>query len=357
MFTKNRIRILPSFRKYATEHKDRISPHDFASLMRDMGLQLEDRMLVKQLNDIVDDDGWIHFKRLSTYMPEFILEYGKSRRFSKVSPKKRSRSKKGSSFMAKNSLDRVFREIHFEDVDPVSSSSTTADDDGSKEDVNVENKEETKHDVRVPSEGKYKPIVEDEHMLGEGMDEDEQEDEDDEHAEYYITEDEDGEPRINSRKIIQDASLMMLKGSVLIFLFADPMVDALNDCGFRMNISPFYIAFIVAPLASNASEFLAAYKIAKKKTPSTITVSFSTLTGAAIMNNTFVLGIFMLLVLVRNLAWEFTAETFSILLVEFAMLYFTSKAKNTLFDGFLVLSLFPLSLLVVVLMTSVGGLD
>ena len=64
---------------------------------------------------------------------------------------------------------------------------------------------------------------------------------------------------------------------------ADPMVDAMDDCGYRINVSAFYISFIIAPLASNASEFLAAYKISLKKTPTTITVSFSTLLGAAIM--------------------------------------------------------------------------
>merc|ERR1740117_667063 len=135
---------------------------------------------------------------------------------------------------------------------------------------------------------------------------------------------------------------MMLKGFLIAILYADPMVAALDDCGFRIGVDAFYIAFIVGPLASNASEFLAAYKIALKKTPSTITVSFSTLTGAAIMNNTFVLGIFMLLVYTRDLAWEFTAETFSIILVEWAMLYFTSLSRPLrLLDGCIILSMFP----------------
>ena len=298
---------------------------------------------------MVSDDGWIHFKQLASHMPFFILEYGRRQRFSRsvVHVKDVSR-KRGSSFVhPKKSLDRVFREIR----------STRKDDDEENKNEEKKAEEEEEEASDVPKV----PVKLDEHILGEDMEEEEQEDESDDedehHNEYYMTTDEKGEPRINTRAIFKDSIIMMAKGSVLIFFFADPMVDALNDCGYRINVSPFYISFIFAPLASNASEFLAAYKIAKKKTPTTITVSYSTLIGAAIMNNTFVLGIFMLLIYARDLAWEFTAETFCILFVEWCMLYFTSRLKITLLDSFIVLSLFPISLFLVFMMTGVGSLD
>eukprot|EP01048_Picozoa_sp_COSAG05_P033563 COSAG05_NODE_13532_length_426_cov_1.262997_1_plen_114_part_01 len=90
-------------------------------------------------------------------------------------------------------------------------------------------------------------------------------------------------------------------GTSLVLLFSDPMVDCLSALGERTSISPFYISFVLAPLASNASELLAAYKFALKKTQATITVSLSQLEGAAIMNNTFCLGIFMVLIFLQNL--------------------------------------------------------
>lgn len=40
------------------------------------------------------------------------------------------------------------------------------------------------------------------------------------------------------------------------------------------------------------------------------------LQGAACMNNTFCLGVFMFLIYFRSLAWEFSAETVTILLVQ-----------------------------------------
>lgn len=38
--------------------------------------------------------------------------------------------------------------------------------------------------------------------------------------------------------------------------------------------------------------------------------------GAAIMNNSFCLGIFLMIIYAKKLVWEFSAETLSILLVE-----------------------------------------
>ena len=73
---------------------------------------------------------------------------------------------------------------------------------------------------------------------------------------------------------------------------------------------------MLAPLASNASELIASYNYAKKKTQKTISVSLAALEGAACMNNTFCLSIFMGLVFFKGLAWKFSAETLSILVVE-----------------------------------------
>jgi hypothetical protein len=47
--------------------------------------------------------------------------------------------------------------------------------------------------------------------------------------------------------------------------------------------------------------------------------SLSTLEGAAIMNNTFCLGIFLALVYFRGLRWSFSAETISIIFVQACM--------------------------------------
>lgn len=85
---------------------------------------------------------------------------------------------------------------------------------------------------------------------------------------------------------------MMGLGTLVVLLVSDPMVDVLSALGDRTGIPAFYVAFLLAPMASNASELIAAYNYARKKTSSSISISMATLLGAAVMNNTFVLGEF-----------------------------------------------------------------
>lgn len=165
------------------------------------------------------------------------------------------------------------------------------------------------------------------------------------------------DPATQIRNVMKRSFMMMAVGTALVLIFSDPMVSVLSDVGARIGVPAFYISFILAPLASNASELLAAFSYAKKKTRKTITISFSTLLGAAIMNNTFVLAIFMVLLTVKGLAWTFTAETISILVVEFAMGWMSQKRVMTLRDGFYTISLYPLALFIVAFLENVVGLD
>lgn len=167
----------------------------------------------------------------------------------------------------------------------------------------------------------------------------------------------DKDPQTQIRNVMKRSFAMMSLGTALVLIFSDPMVNVMSDFGERIGIPAFYISFVLAPLASNASEILAAYSYAQKKTRKTVTISFATLLGAAIMNNTFVLSIFMLLLTVKGLAWQFTAETISIIFVEVAVFFISQKNIVTLRDGFYVLAIYPVSLFLVAFLENVVGLD
>merc|ERR1719213_887494 len=100
------------------------------------------------------------------------------------------------------------------------------------------------------------------------------------------------DPAEQQKRILMRSFGMMGWGSLLVLIFSDPMVDVLSRIGDMSGIPAFYIAFVLAPVASNASELISTYKYATKKTASSITISFSTVIGAACMNNTYCLGIF-----------------------------------------------------------------
>eukprot|EP01059_Diplonema_ambulator_P031746 TRINITY_DN5927_c0_g1_i1.p1 TRINITY_DN5927_c0_g1~~TRINITY_DN5927_c0_g1_i1.p1 ORF type:complete len:431 (+),score=134.99 TRINITY_DN5927_c0_g1_i1:316-1608(+) len=147
---------------------------------------------------------------------------------------------------------------------------------------------------------------------------------------------------------------MMARGTALVLVFSDPMVGVLSSLGTRLGVSPFYISFMLAPLASNASELLAAYTYAQRKTEKTFTISLSTLIGAACMNNTFCLSIFLYLIYSNSLLWEFTAETSAIICIELVMFFFSQQKHHPAWQALVVLSLFPLSLAIVVLLEALG---
>jgi len=150
----------------------------------------------------------------------------------------------------------------------------------------------------------------------------------------------------------------MFIGTMFVLVFSDPMVDVLAEVGVRTDIPAFYVSFVLAPLASNASELVAAYNYASKRTKNAMTISLCTLEGAACMNNTFCLCIFYALIYCKSLAWEFTAETACIVIVQWIMGYIALSYTVMPFGlGFLICALYPLSLALVWTLENIYGFD
>lgn len=155
-------------------------------------------------------------------------------------------------------------------------------------------------------------------------------------------------PAQQLRRVVMRSFWMMSLGTAMVLVFSDPMVDVLGEWGKRLDISPFYISFVLAPFASNASELLAAYSYAVKKSEKSITTSLSTLIGAACMNNTFCLGIFLGLVYCKKLAWQFTAETVAMVVIQWIIGFVTIvNTTHTVTKAFMILSCYPGCLLLV----------
>ena len=162
------------------------------------------------------------------------------------------------------------------------------------------------------------------------------------------------EPEAQQRAIMHKAFIMLLIGTSLVIVFSDPMVDVMQEIAFKLHLSPFYVSFILAPLASNASEVIASQYYAAKKTRKTITVSLTALEGAACMNNTFCLSIFMALIFFRGLAWQYTAETIAIVAVEFFIMFMAQKSVLKTLDAAIIMAVFPLSIMLVATLEAFG---
>mmetsp|Transcript_6463 Transcript_6463/g.9536 ORF Transcript_6463/g.9536 Transcript_6463/m.9536 type:complete len:547 (-) Transcript_6463:324-1964(-) len=183
------------------------------------------------------------------------------------------------------------------------------------------------------------------------LDGDEEDDEEEEEMPEDIC---DLPPDVQQQIIKKRAFTMLFIGTALVVIFSDPMVDVMQQIAERANLPPFYVSFILAPLASNASEVLASQYYAKKKTSKTISVALSALEGAASMNNTFCLSIFMGLIYFRGLAWQYTAETIAIIAVQIILGLMVQSKTMTAMKACFIISIFPLSILLVAGLEAIG---
>jgi len=152
------------------------------------------------------------------------------------------------------------------------------------------------------------------------------------------------------------AVILLFIGTLICTLVSDPMVDVIGGIGKKMNISAFYISFVVTPLASNASEVISCLIFASKKTKTSISLTLATLHGAAIMNNTLALSIFMALIYFRKLSWDFGAEVISLLVV--IIVVGINALRNSIFmwQATIVFMMYPLCIILVYLLNSVAGI-
>ena len=165
---------------------------------------------------------------------------------------------------------------------------------------------------------------------------------DEEEEEQYL--------HLSDNQLIMYALWQLGFGTFLCCIFSDPMVSVIGQFSKTIDVSSFFVSFIVTPIASNASEIYSSLLFASKKTKEGISMSFSALYGAACMNNTFVLCIFCALVFFRRLQWTFIAETLVILLTVIVVGANGMKQTVTVWQGFVVITLFPLSLVLVAIL-------
>lgn len=170
----------------------------------------------------------------------------------------------------------------------------------------------------------------------------------DEHTALLDKDEEDGESIENPTWTCFKAIALLLLGTAMAAAFADPLVDAVHNFSSATNIPSFFISFIAMPLATNSSEAVSAIIFASRKKQRTLSLTFSEVYGGVTMNNTLCLAVFLSLVYIRGLTWDFSSEVLVIFLVCIIMGLFTSfRTTFPLWMCFVAFLLYPLSLILV----------
>ncbi|XP_052207053.1 sodium/calcium exchanger NCL isoform X3 [Diospyros lotus] len=152
------------------------------------------------------------------------------------------------------------------------------------------------------------------------------------------------------------AVLLLLLGTLIAAAFADPLVDAVDNFSDATSIPPFFISFIALPLATNSSEAVSAIIFASRKRLRSASLTFSELYGAVTMNNALCLSVFLALVYIRGLMWDFSSEVLIIFVVCLVMGAFASfRTTFPLWTASVAFLLYPLSLALVYILDSIFG--
>ncbi|MBA0848799.1 hypothetical protein Goshw_007366 [Gossypium schwendimanii] len=160
----------------------------------------------------------------------------------------------------------------------------------------------------------------------------------------------------NPRWISIKAVLMLLLGTLIAAAFADPLVDAVDNLSEATSIPSFFISFIALPLATSSSEAVSAIIFASRKKQRTASLTFSELYGAVTMNNVLCLSVFLALVYIRGLTWDFSSEVLVILIVCIVMGAFASfRTTFPLWTCSVAYILYPFSLGLVYVLDYVLG--
>ncbi|PRQ31084.1 putative sodium/calcium exchanger membrane region, EF-hand domain pair [Rosa chinensis] len=160
----------------------------------------------------------------------------------------------------------------------------------------------------------------------------------------------------NPKKTSIKAGLMLLAGTLIAAAFADPLVDAVDNFSDATSIPTFFISFIALPLATNSSEAVSAIIFASRKKKRTSSLTFSELYGAVTMNNVLCLSVFLALVYVRGLTWDFSAEVLIIVIVCVVMGVFGGlRTTFPLWTASIAFLLYPFSLVLVYVLDYIFG--
>lgn len=158
------------------------------------------------------------------------------------------------------------------------------------------------------------------------------------------------------RKTTIKALIYLVIGTLIAAAFADPLVDVVGNFSNATSIPSFFISFIALPLATNSSEAVSAIIFASRKKKRSASLTFSELYGAVTMNNILCLSVFLALVYVRGLTWDFSSEVLVILIVCIVMGVFGSlRTTFPVWTSFIAFALYPFSLVLVYVLDYVFG--
>ncbi|KAK1422711.1 hypothetical protein QVD17_17997 [Tagetes erecta] len=153
-----------------------------------------------------------------------------------------------------------------------------------------------------------------------------------------------------------EALALVLLGTAVTALIALPLIMNVSGFATEANVPSFLIPYIIIPCAINIPRLLSTIDAASQKTQRAASLTLSQIYSGVFMSNMSSLTTFLLTVYIRDLPWDVSAEVLVVLIICGVMGVFTStRTSFPLWTGYVGYLLYPISLLMLYLLTVVWG--
>ncbi|KAK3039928.1 hypothetical protein RJ639_027763 [Escallonia herrerae] len=152
------------------------------------------------------------------------------------------------------------------------------------------------------------------------------------------------------------ATFLVTLGTTMLLLLGSPLITSVTAVAKATTMPSFFIPYVVIPLALNYREAIAAITSVRKKTQQSISLTLSEIYGGVFMNSMVGLTTFLAIVYIRDLSWDVSAEVLVVLIVCTVIGLFASlRTKFPLWTSFIAYLLYPISLLLLYVLTIILG--
>ncbi|KAK1418088.1 hypothetical protein QVD17_27227 [Tagetes erecta] len=144
------------------------------------------------------------------------------------------------------------------------------------------------------------------------------------------------------------AIILLIVGIVMLTVLAEPLVESVRQFSESARIEPFYVSFILVPLATNARTAIAAIRAANQKRHHTTSLTFSEIYHKVFLNNIMGLSVLVSVIYFRGLIWHFSAEVLTLVVICVIIgLLASLKSKFPNWTLLVAFPLYPLSMVIV----------
>ncbi|KAI3716952.1 hypothetical protein L1987_68202 [Smallanthus sonchifolius] len=153
-----------------------------------------------------------------------------------------------------------------------------------------------------------------------------------------------------------EALALILIGTAMTALIALPLIMNVSGFATDANVPSFLIPYFIIPCAINIPRLLSTITSASQKTQRAASLTLSQIYSGVFMSSMSSLTTFLLTVYIRDLPWDVSAEVLVVLIICGVMGVFTStRTIFPLWTGYVGYLLYPMSLLMLYLLTAVWG--